>query len=488
MQPDNPKLTLIAGAAWSVSTRWSIKALGFLNTVIMARLLAPADYGVVAMAMLVVGLIQAFMDVGATVALLRKDVVTRDEIDSAWTLRVMQSLVVCGLLVLISPVAAIYFEEPQVRAVLWALSICVVLEGAGNIGLVLAQKAFQFSLDFRVNVIGKIISVLATLAAGYLLRDYRALVIGIISGYSMGFLLSYLMHPYRPRWNVTKIGEIWAVTKWLMLASMGAFLMRRGDELIAARIGNPQLYGAYYVGGDLGRLPVGELGPSLLKAFLPVLSSIKEDASRTNRAVLKAFSAANTITLPIGFGLAAIADPLTLRILGDQWHEAIPFVAGFAIVSSVQFCMNPLNTLLVLQGHTKSQTTVVWVELVIFLLAAVLLLPHLHLVGLIWARLLAMTASAAVTGAYVQVLCGVRWREILQAVWRPLIGSGGMYLAVHYVVELMPPGVLQLAIAVAAGVVAFSVWTLISWWAVGRPEGLESTVMDTIQAMQIKAK
>jgi len=85
--PISPKATLIRGAAWTVGTRWLIKGVGFINTIIMARLLVPADYGIVAMAMLVVGLIQAFLDFGAATALLRKGEVSRDEVDSAWTLR-----------------------------------------------------------------------------------------------------------------------------------------------------------------------------------------------------------------------------------------------------------------------------------------------------------------------------------------------------------------------------------------------------------------
>ncbi|MDD2711658.1 MAG: oligosaccharide flippase family protein, partial [Simplicispira sp.] len=127
----SPKFTLIKGALWAVGTRWSIKAIGFFNTVIMARLLLPADYGVVAMSMLVVGLIQAFMDTGVGAALLRKEDLAQDEIDSAWTLRLMQSMAVGVALLAISPVVANYFEESRVQAILWVLALCIVLEGAG---------------------------------------------------------------------------------------------------------------------------------------------------------------------------------------------------------------------------------------------------------------------------------------------------------------------------------------------------------------------
>jgi lipopolysaccharide exporter len=475
----SPKMSLIKGAFWAVGTRWSIKAIGFLNTVIMARLLMPSDYGVVAMAMLMVGLIQSFMDLGVTTALVRKGDLERAEIDSAWTLRVIQSFAIALTLVVGSYWASVFFEEPRVQMILWVLALCIVFEGAGNIGLVLAYKAFNFSLEFRVNVISKSLSVLATLTVGYWLRDYRALVVGITVGYLSTFLLSYAMHSYRPSWNTSKMGEIWSVTKWLMLGSMGTFLLRRTDELIAARAGTTTEYGTYHVGADLGRLPVGELGPSLMRAFLPVLSSIKSDVERTSQAVLKALSAANTLTLPVGFGVAAVATPLTLLILGEKWEAAVPFVAGFALVASAQFSISPLNSLLILNGHTKTQSSVIWVELVAFVAAALLLMPQFHLIGLVYARLLAMVVSAFVTIRYAQRLCGVRGSLVLRVLWRPLLGSVGMYVLVSYVIAGIPTGLAQLVAGTGVGVFVYSSWLALSWWLVGKPEGLESTLVDT---------
>ncbi|HZF81658.1 MAG TPA: oligosaccharide flippase family protein, partial [Rubrivivax sp.] len=102
----SPKAVLLLGAAWTVGGRWSIKAIGFISTIIMARLLVPADYGVVAMAMLAVGLVQALLDFNAGTALLRKAEVGRDEIDSAWSLGILQGVLTGALLALASPLLA----------------------------------------------------------------------------------------------------------------------------------------------------------------------------------------------------------------------------------------------------------------------------------------------------------------------------------------------------------------------------------------------
>lgn len=477
----NAKKTLIVGAFWTVGSRWVIKGIGFLNTVIMARLLVPEDYGVVAMAMLVVSFIQALMDFGAANALLRKDQVSQDEVDSAWTLRALQSLGVGVLLVIAAPLAAAGFTETKVQAVLWALALCVVLHGFSNIGMTLAEKAFNFSLDFKLNVISKLLSVLATVSAGFLLRDYRALVIGIGTGYLSALLLSYWLHPYRPRWNTRKIPEIWRVTKWLMLAGVGSFMLRKSDELVAARIGTTGEYGIYNVGADLGSLPIGELGPAMMRAFLPVITSMQDNVERTNNAVLKTLSAVNSITLPIGMGVAALAAPLSDLILGAKWTGVAPFVALFALMGSVQFLTNPLFSLLFMRGLTRFQNRIVWTEFACFVAMSILLVPHLHLAGLVWARLIACSLNQVMTMFVARKSCGVRPSMVWRGLWRPVLGAALMYGLVTQVVSGISSQVAQLFAGVATGASFYTLWLISTWHLMGRPEGLESTAYDMLK-------
>lgn len=480
---NNPKRALILGAMWTVGTRWSIKALGFVNTVIMARLILPEDYGIVAMAMLFVAMVHAMTDLGVATALLRKGEVSRAEIDSAWSLKIIQGAVLALVLVVGAALAATYFKEPRVQSVLWVFAACMLIDGVSNIGLTLAQKDLKFSVDFRVNVISNIVRVLVTLAAGYLLRDYRALVVGITSGYVVVFVLSYVLHPYRPRWNTSRMADIWAVTRWLMLSSLGTFFLRRSDEIIAGRVGTTEEFGEYHVGGDLGRMPVSELGPPMVRAFLPVLSAIQDDVKRINSAVLKTVAAANAFTMPIAAGVAAFAVPLTAVVLGPTWMQASSYVAVYALAASAQFSVSPLLTLLILRGHTRSLSAIVWMELAVFVLGVIALLPTFHLVGLVWARLISSTFNAGMTAFYTHKLCDLKFGAVLRALWRPMAGAIGLYGIGHVVTSLS--GLLdwqKLLVGGIVGVTFCASWAFLSWWFSGRPEGLESTLVDLVQA------
>ena len=466
------------GAAWTVGTRWAVKAVGFVNTVVVARLVAPQDYGLVAMAFLVVALTQALLDFGASTALLRKATLSRDEIDSAWTLTVIQGGLAGGLMALLSPLAGWYFEDPNLIRVIWVMAACQVLVGFSNVGMTLARKALNFSLEFYYLASHKALSVLATIVSAYFLRDYRALVIGVVVGYTSLLVLSYVLHPYRPRWNTSKIAEIWAVTKWLMLAGVGGFFLHKSDELVAGRIGSTAEFGLYNVASDVGQLPTGELGPAMLRAFLPVLSSIQDDIVRTNQAVLKTLAATNTLTLPVGLGFAAIAAPATALLLGDRWLGAAPFVAIFAVAGALQFALTPLGTLMVLRGHTRMQSQIVWVEFAAFFALALLLVPQLHLMGLVWARMGGSLVNGALTVWHTQQLCGLPARAVGKALMRPLVGALGTFAVVSLVVTQFATQAAQLAFGISAGVLVFGCWSALTWLLAGRPEGLESTVFD----------
>lgn len=474
----SPKRALFKGAAWTIALRWSIRAIGFVNTVVMARLLMPSDYGIVAMAFLVIGTIQAFAENGPAAALLRKDEVSKDEIDSAWTLRLIQCLIAAVALLAVAPLAAVYFKEPNVTKVIWALTLGTVLIGVGNIGTTLAHKEFNFAIDFKLGIVSKLLGVLTSIAAGYFLRDYRALVIGVLVGFVSGAVLSYAFHPYRPSWNTRKIREIWAVSKWLTLSGVGGYVLGKADEMVAARVGTTTEYGLYSVGADLGQMPTAEIGPAMLKALLPVLAALRGSAAEINASVLKTVAVLSAITLPVGLGFAALSATATQLILGAAWFGAIPFVAAYAVASTLSGLLRPYDSLLLMRGFTKVHSHVVFLELAAFVVLAFALVPSAYLLGLAWARILAIAVRQLAIAIAARKYCGVSLRATAKVVWRPVVGAALMYLLVRWVVSHIESLFGQLAVGTLTGAVFYVAFMWMSWIATGRPHGLESTVVE----------
>lgn len=482
------KFILIKGALWSLATRWGIRILGFINTVVMARLITPSDYGIVAMAFLVVGLIQALMDFGAATALLRKDQVSRDEIDSAWTLKFIQGLAMALLMIAITPFAEKYFNDSRIVIILYTFAVCIGIAGLSNIGITLAQKEFNFSLDFKYLLYTKLLSVVTTILAGWWFRDYRGLVVGCVAGYVGGTILSFYLHPYRPRWNISQIKSIWLVTRWLMLANGGGFILRKGDELIAARIGSPSEFGMYNVGADLGQMAAGEVGPAVLKSFLPVLASMKADFAQINLSVLKTLRVVSSITLPLGLGLAAVAPSITAFVLGPAWGGAAQYVAIFAVVGVIYSLAGPLTSLLTLRGHTRGLGIAVWIEFIVFILFALAFNSNQGLIGLAFARILGALTNLSCILFLTWKACSFRVLPALLSISRPLLGSILMYLLVGWMLGNFGKEGGTLILSIAVGALTFSLWSLATWLVAGKPEGLESTVLEFFQRYLKRSK
>ncbi|MBV8059940.1 MAG: polysaccharide biosynthesis protein, partial [Alphaproteobacteria bacterium] len=383
----------------------------------------------------------------------------------------------------LAPFAVRYFSEPRVQGVLWVLSICICAAGFGNIGLTLARKQFSFAIDYKANVYGKLIGVLATIVAGFYFRDYRGLVAGIASGYLAGLILSYALHPYRPAWNVSKIAEIWQITKWLMMAGISGFILRKGDELIAGRIGGSGEFGRYNVGADLGQTPVGEVGPAMLRAFLPVLASINGTTSEVNYAVLKTIAVVNSIVIPLGLGFSALALPVTGLFLGPHWSGAAKYAAAFGVISVLQVILSPCNTLLVYCGATKVQNSVVWLEFFAFVVAAFLLVGQWGLLGLAFARIVSSLVNCIATVFVVRRYCQFDTYHLINAVGRPLLGAVLMYALITQIIVPQVEGMLlTVALSVMAGSVFYMIWSALSWWFTGKQPGLESTIYGYFQS------
>ncbi len=480
MTSNSPKNNLIRGAAWTVGTRAAVKVLGFVNTVVMARLLMPEDYGLVAMAMLVVGLIQTMLEFGAVTALMRKEHLTQDDIDSAWTLKVIQAIGT-GCLIAISPIIATEFlGENRISHILPILAILTTITGFSSLAPVVLSKSFDFTLAFKVDVCSKLNSVIFTIIGGIWLQDYRALLMGFTAGYLTPLILTYALHPMRHRLNTTKITEIWALTKWLMLANVGNFVLRKGDELAAAKIGPTNAYGNFNVGADLGSLPVAEVGPAVLRALLPVLSTIQSDIKRTNLAINKTMGALGTLIWPLGFGVLATAPQLTHIILGAKWHAAAEFVGLYGIIAVLQALATPLTTLLTLRTHTKIQSQLVWLEFATFAAFAFWQTPAHGLVALAWARLLASSMNLSLILCATSQLCGLKIYHLLPQLLRPFIGSALMAVVITKSPDPTNNIYINFTTEVLTGGLLYLAWSLTTWKLTGKPEGLESTIIDRI--------
>lgn len=469
------RLTL--GTAWTLGMRWSVRGLGLISTLILARLLTPEDFGIVAMATVVAGLANVLFEFGVATVLIQNPAPKKQDYDTAWTLRFLQAALAGSLLIVAAPYAVGYFDEPRLEPVLWIVALATVIGGIENIGVVMFQKTLDFKRDFQFEVSRKVAQFVITLSLVFAYQSYWALVFGILLGRISGVIISYMIHSYRPRWDLSAAGEIWSFSRWILLLRIGAYVRNEVDKFIIGGRSDTFTVGSYFLASEIANIISQEILAPINRAVFPALSLLNQNPSSMKRAMHLALAAQATVTFPLALGLALVAPDLVPVLLGDQWLELVPIVQILACVGlplSVRYTFSSALTALRKLGVIS---IVVWAEIVLFVTVVVVLLPDAAILDMARIKVALSAIVSIILLIYAAVLGLTSTYALANAFWRPTGAVAGMtaglvalqpYLSGTHGVDLIVQVIVGATIYVSL-ITAF-------WVLAGRPEGIEAIV------------
>ncbi len=477
--------SVFKGALLTVSMRWTDRLIGFISTLILARLLAPPDFGIIAMASLVVGLVDVLLALGVNVALIQNRNATPAHYNTAWTLRLAQSAVATLVVFLVAPRAAIYFNDPRIIPVLRFMALGMLLVGMENIGIITFQKEMRFGLDFRFVFLKRIVGFLATIVAAWLLRSYWALVIGTLAGRSFGVLLSYRMHPMRPRFSLEKMKEIFSVSQWMLLNSLGNYLNRNLDKMLVGRRASAAIMGGYTLADEISSMPSTEVLAPLNRVLFPAFVEARQDLAELKRLFLLAQGVQSILGISAGVGLALVAHEAVLVLLGEKWLFVAPFVQVLALANVVESITTSGGYVLITMGRVRNAAAIHWLQVIFFATAVFLVWPNADAFQIALLRVLTVLMGLFVSvWMLMHTLRNVRLLDIMRSVLRPLLGTGVMALAVMSIGEVIHLAPLAtLIVKIVTGVLTFPTALMLMWWVAGKPEGAESYLLDKALAI-----
>lgn len=496
MQPDRvspPPLSpppslrgeLIRGSLWMVGARWVARLLGVVSTAVLARLLLPEDFGLMAMAWVVIGLLELCSSFGLDYALIRNPQAARAHFDTAWTLRLLQSAGVAVLAALAAPWAAHYFNEPRVAPLLMALAAGQLINGFANIGPVLFRKELAFAREFWFGLYVKLLGVVVTIALALIFRNYWALVGGTLASSLATMLLSYRMHSYRPRWSLAAWRELWGFSQWMLLVNVGNYAQERADQMLVGRLASAHQMGLYNVASEVASLPTSEVLFPLSRVLFPGFAKLAHDPARLRAAYFSVLGVMTAAALPAGVGLALVAPDLVAVLLGRAWGEAVPLLQGLALFGMFRVVCGQAGNVLLVVGKPQVVAALAWGQLVLLLPALWWAGTRYGVVGVVWAKLLLGGLMGLGQVVCLRVLMGVSLRTTLAVIWRPAVavavmaGLTGAMLAAPWVSDVP---LLRLAVGVLAGAVTYTLTLTALWACVGRPQGAERVLLDLCRA------
>lgn len=484
----------MAGSAWITGARAAINAIGFVSTIVLARLLAPADFGLVALATTVLAVVTAVTDMSLAQALVRHPQLEDDHFHSAWTLNAFRGL---GLAILMSlggrPLAALY-DEPRLEWLLYALALSVFLGGLTNPRVVLLTKSLVFWQDFLLSVSERLVSVVVSIAVAVYFRSYWALVAGAVAGQLAALLLSYAILPYRPKVAWTRVRELWSFSIWLTLGQAMNTINWRFDQLLVGHYLGRSTLGVYAVGDNLAQIPTREAIAPLTHTLFPAFSRIADDPPRLAAGYQRAQGLVTAIALPVGVGFALLAEPVVLILMGEKWRAAVPVIQALSSV----FALQTLGSLAQPLGMATGATKLLFQrDLLMFILRLPVIITAIMvwgLTGLIYARVATGLTAAVMNMMLVRRFTGLRLRTQLSANLRSLAAVALMAAGVSAVSRVFHadpaglPGLVGQAVALAAtGALLYIGTVLVLWRFAGCPQGPERELITLATKVMAKA-
>ena len=471
--------SMVRGTLWSVGMRWGVRLLGLINIAIIARILTPEDFGLVAMAMVVVALTGVLLDFGVEWALLRDKHADRDDYDTSWTIRLIQSAVIAAIVAASAPFAASYYNDERVAILVYFAAAAVLVQGLENIGTIDFRKKLQFDKDFRYNIITQMVAIFVTIGLAIAFRNFYALVLGQLFRSSFRIGLSYVMSDYRPRLSLAKARSIWGFSQWNIINGIAGFLQMRSGPMILGRFASPADIGFYAQASEIADIATTDLVMPLNRVLVPGFAQMADDAERAAAAFVKALSATMMVATPVSIGLALVAPEIVTLWLGDQWGGVIPLMQILALFAVTRTVSSVCGNMLTVLGFYRFVAITGWIQAVIFVAGAIWAVQQAGVAGIAWVQAGVGLIAALTCMFWLVQLSQVRLVPLMGALWRPLVASSFMVLAVMGVTETMPlfAPVLMLMVKMMVGALAYTGSALLFWWLSGRPDGLERLVL-----------
>lgn len=450
-----------------------------VSTIVLVRLLAPEDFGVVAMGMLVIALLQVISDLGVARLLIRIEDPVPAHYNTAWTIIILQSLVVASLLYLSAPLAAHYFNEIRVLEVIRLLALGGLISAFSNIGIINFRKELQFNKDFIYEIICKIAAVTVTVTMAFMFRSYWALVYGMLVAGVLRVLLSYYFHEYRPKFSLEKWREFLSFSLWVTPTNVAHFALERTDAMLVGIVHSTSQLGIYNVASEVSKMVTTEIIIPMGRALYPNYAKLLDSPELLAETYRNIVRIVVIVCLAVGPGLAVVAEDFVYILLGDQWIFAIPLVRWFALTGafgSIVFVLR--DQIFVVTGKER-------LALQLYSVQVLFTIPVLIYVGTNYGMTELAAATAITSGMFILVAgynvgraIPLSLRQLLLVFLRPTIAATIMVLAVLSLhADNIESHIITLVFDVIIGAAVYIATLIFLWFVTGRSDGPEASVI-----------
>ena len=488
-EPSQPSVArrVASGAGMMLLQRLGERLIGLVSFSLTARLLAPADFGIFALAISVLAVVEQLGRAGIDLALIYRRDADRRDYDAAWSANILIGAAVAAILGALAVPASLFFKEPRVALILYFLAGGTFIAGLENIGIVDFQKSLDFKKELTYRLLVRAFVAAATISAALVWHNFTALVIGFVVG-KVGLVgLSYLVHRYRPRFSLAAFTNIAAFSKWVLLRNIIAGLNDQAATFTIGRLLIVDALAFFSAAREIAALATTEILAPVRRAQFPGFAALGDDRAAFRRMYLDSTGLSVMLGLPIPVGLSVVAGDFVRVLLGQQWSAAVPLIPVLVLAGILSCFASGTQIVFLGLGQPRVTAYLAAVRFAVFI-PALLFGAHADgTMGIAWAIVATATVIFFVNGFLTRRALQLRPGDQLRGCYRPIVASVVMFLVVTGLQSILPRSAaietvaFRLFASVAVGGVVYVSALCALWFATKRPDGAERHALRAVQ-------
>lgn len=454
---DNVGKQVFAGLRWTGGTQVFQQFLNLAFSVVMARLLVPEDYGLLAMASVFTGVVFFVLDLGLSAAIVQRPDLKERQISSIFWINIAMGLIMTLLGIASSWPIARFYNSPGVQPLVIALSLNFLLFSMGATQGALLTRQMDFKTLQLRTLIAQIVSVTCAITLAFLGFGVWSLVSRILIAGLIEVILMWSVSTWSPTWSFAwaDVKELSGFSSDVLTSNLLIYIGRNADNLLIGKFLGTTSLGYYAMAYNVMMLPVQRCSQMFVKVMFPALSRLKEDAEKFKRSWLRAIRLTGAVVVPLMLGLICLTPQFVQVIYGEPWLPVVPLLQLLAISGIVQTLAQLNRIVLLALGQTRLGLKLIFISVFITLVSFIVGLPY-GVTGVALSFAVASTISETFFLFKTLECINVSYIQYFSSLNGVMVAAGGMSLAVLALVTNLPvnPATL-LAIAVPFGGVVY---------------------------------
>ncbi|MBQ7795076.1 MAG: lipopolysaccharide biosynthesis protein [Lachnospiraceae bacterium] len=335
------KNKVVKGLFWKLLENGGAQAVQFVVAILLARLLTPAEYGVVGIIMIFITIANVFVQSGFSTALVQKKNADASDFSSVCYFELALSVVLYAVLYLAAPYIASFYEIPELKEIVRVLAIVLFPGAVISVQTAYVSRNLEFKGLFLSTLAASLISGAVSIGMAMAGFGVWAMVGQQIIYYFALMTVLFFTVSWKPAklFSLEKLKTLFAFGWKLLCASLLDTVFNNLYGLLIGKIYNEELLGSYNRGEQFPKLIATNLGAAIQAVLLPAFSAKQDNMKEVREMVRRAIQMSSFVVLPMLLGLFAVADTLVLVLLGEQWLVCVPFLR----ITCITYCFWPIH-------------------------------------------------------------------------------------------------------------------------------------------------